>query len=198
MKLTYAKDKLVAFHGIAQDKYGGQYVAGLLKTDPWASLLWCRDENQIRRRPGRRYEEYVAPSWSWASIDAPVLFYEAAGRQQRPAQPASLAVDPELHNIEVEPASSRETGAVKSGVIEMDALVVQARTVTLDPTLFNARENPHTYGRRNSLMSQRVKCLVWSSLILLARQVRTSFPAALSCKRQMLSCGRRMGQLDWA
>jgi hypothetical protein len=52
--LTYPKDKLVAFYGIACDKAHTSYLAGFLKTDPWASLLWCRDENQIRKRPGRR------------------------------------------------------------------------------------------------------------------------------------------------
>jgi hypothetical protein len=47
--LTYPKDKLIAFFGIACDKAGPAYLAGILKTDPWASLLWCRDENKIQQ-----------------------------------------------------------------------------------------------------------------------------------------------------
>jgi len=60
--ITFPKDKLLVFYGIACDKAGSAYLAGFLKTDPWISLLWCRDENQIRWRPGSRSDEYVAPS----------------------------------------------------------------------------------------------------------------------------------------
>jgi hypothetical protein len=149
--LTSPKDKLLAFYGIACDKAGSAYLAGFLKTDPWASLLWCRDENQIQRRPGRRYEEYVAPTWSWASIDAPVLFYEANARHWRKPQLDLSPMDPELRHAEVQPVSSFDTGAVKSGSIEISAYVVITRTAPVQPFLFNTRQGAHTYGRRNCI-----------------------------------------------
>ncbi|KIW03232.1 uncharacterized protein PV09_05454 [Verruconis gallopava] len=147
--LTNHTDKLLAFYGIACDKAGSNYLAGFLKSDPWVSLLWCRDENQIRRRPGRRYEKYVAPSWSWASLDAPVLFYEANARHWRKPQLEPSPMDPELHHAEVEKAFFFDTGAVKGGSVEMSAYVVTARTATVEPFLFNTRHGFHTYGRRN-------------------------------------------------
>jgi hypothetical protein len=147
--LTYPKDKLLAFYGIACAKAGPPYLAGFLKTDPWASLLWCRDENQVRQRPGRRYEEYVSPTWSWANIDAPVLFYEAKARHWRKTQLDPSPMDPELHYVEIQPARFLDTGAVKGGSIVMSAHVVMTRTASVQPFLFNTGQGAHTYGRRN-------------------------------------------------
>ncbi|KAK5163373.1 uncharacterized protein LTR77_010746 [Saxophila tyrrhenica] len=149
MHLTYPADKLRAFHGIAMDKAGGHYNAGFLGADPWASLLWCRDEHQIRMRPGRRYEEYVAPSWSWAAVDAPVLFYEANGRSTREKQLEPVPWDPVLLSASVKQASYFDTGAVKSGSVQLSAFCALARTATNEPYLFNTKLGRHTYGRRN-------------------------------------------------
>ena len=175
--LTNPKDKLLAFYGIACDKAGRAYLAGFLKTDPWASLLWCRDENQIQRRPGYRYEEYVAPTWSWASIDAPVLFYEANARHWRKPQLDPSLMDPELHHAEVQTASSFDTGAVKSGSIEISAYVVMTRTASVEPFLFNTKQGAHTYGRRNC-----VDLLTGEALGLIV------FDVALESKDGILLC----------
>ena len=148
-RLTFPSDKLLAFHGIAMDKSGTNYVAGLLRQDPWASLLWCRDENQVLHRPGQRYTEYVAPSWSWASLDVPVLFYEASGRQGRQPQLDDVFLNPELHAVEAAAASYFETGAVKSGHFELSAYCLTAYTGPTEPFLFNTRQGAHTHGRRN-------------------------------------------------
>lgn len=147
--LTYPADKLVAFYGIANAKSDPGYFAGCMKTDPWASLLWCRDENQIRRRPGQRYAEYVAPSWSWAGIDAPVLFYEAHGRQFRSDKMEPTQYDPELLSADAQAASHFDTGAVKGGSVELLAHISLAVTVSVEPFIFNTRQDAHTYGRRN-------------------------------------------------
>lgn len=148
-RLTYPADKLCAIHGIALHKLGSQYVAGLMRSDPWASLLWCRDENQIRRRPGTRYPEYVAPSWSWASIDVPVRFYEAKASFSREKHLEPVQYDPELHSALVEQASHFDAGAVIGGSIELSAHVCLARTVPNEPYLFNTKLAAHTHGRRN-------------------------------------------------
>jgi hypothetical protein len=147
--LTYSKDKLLAFYGIACAKAGSAYLAGFLKTDPWISLLWCRDENQIRNRPGIRYSDYVAPSWSWASLNAAVLFYEASARHWRQPQLEVSPTDPELLHAEVERASFFDTGTVKGGTIVISAYSAIVRTASVRPFLFNTGQGVHTYGRRN-------------------------------------------------
>ena len=72
--LTRAQDKLAAVGGIASEiaeKTGHTYLAGL-----WAEhllptgLLWSRD---FATTPLTR-PQYRAPSWSWASIDSPVVW----------------------------------------------------------------------------------------------------------------------------
>ncbi|KAI9649471.1 hypothetical protein NHQ30_002047 [Ciborinia camelliae] len=183
--LTYPKDKLLAFYGIACSKIGSEYLAGFLKIDPWASFLWCRDENQIQRRPGRRYEEYVAPTWSWASIDAPVLFYEANARHWRKPQLGPSPLDPELSYVEVEPTSFFDTGAVKSGRIEISAYVVMIRTASVQPFLFNTRQGAHTYGRRNCVDPLTGKAL---GLIV--------FDVASESKDDMLLCCALLQTVD--
>ena len=183
--LTYPKDRLPAFYGIASDKAGPAYLAGFLESDPWASLLWCRDENQIRRRPGRRYEEYVAPTWSWASVDAPVLFYEANARHWRKPQLDPSSMDPELHHAKVQPVSSFDTGAVKGGSIEMSAYVVMTRTASVQPFLFNTKHGAHTYGRRNCVDPHSGEAL---GLIV--------FDVATEAKDNMLLCAALLQTAD--
>lgn len=187
MNLTYPKDKLLAFHGIACDKAGSTYLAGFLKTDPWASLLWCRDENQIRQRPGLRYNEYVAPSWSWASIDAPVLFYEANARYWRKPQLDPVSMDPELHHAKVHPVSFFDTGAIDGGSLEISAYVALTRTASVEPFLFNTRQGTHTYGRRNC-----VNPLTGEALGLII------FDVALEAKDDILLCCALLQTADMA
>ena len=148
-RLSYPSDRLIALYGIAMAKNVNGYHAGIFERDPWASLLWCRDENQTTTRPGKRYTEYVAPSWSWASIDAPVLFYEAKGRQWRKPHLGRTLHDPKLHLVEVQAASKTDAGAVKGGKIDFSAYVCTAYTAPVEPLLFNTQEGSHTHGRRN-------------------------------------------------
>jgi hypothetical protein len=71
-KLTYPSDKLVAIAGIAKEIQpyvtDSEYKAGLWMNDMHRGLLW----SPIRYRSTQgaiRYAEYIAPSWSWASIN---------------------------------------------------------------------------------------------------------------------------------
>jgi len=63
-QLTYAKDKLYVFSGIAANKSraNAYYLVGIWEIDIWAGLLWTRDTGLYPGQPGRRYSDYVAPS----------------------------------------------------------------------------------------------------------------------------------------
>jgi hypothetical protein len=71
-QLTYESDKLIAIAGIAREiqsyTSGSHYKAGIWLNDIHRGLLWSpiRDAGT---QGAVRYKEYVAPSWSWASID---------------------------------------------------------------------------------------------------------------------------------
>ena len=75
--LTYESDKLVALAGIARQVQlvtGDDYVAGMWKSQFPLSLGWHVERVQDPRVPlARRPSAYRAPSWSWASVNAPIL-----------------------------------------------------------------------------------------------------------------------------
>ncbi|THV50641.1 hypothetical protein BGAL_0142g00220 [Botrytis galanthina] len=73
--LTYGKDKLPAFSGIAKlefDENGDQYLAGMWRKKIEVQLCWGRVGWLASKRPPWR-----APSWSWASIDGEVRWLES-------------------------------------------------------------------------------------------------------------------------
>lgn len=67
--LTKASDKFPAFSGIVQrlQPVLGDYLAGLWRRDIIRGLWWVKEAG------GGPVSEYRAPSWSWASVDGPVL-----------------------------------------------------------------------------------------------------------------------------
>jgi hypothetical protein len=85
--LAYLTDKLRAIAGLAakfQQLYGGTYLAGLWEEDIQCGLSWaakmpwyrkpnpdqirCHDSSSINAERMTDKPEYVAPSWSWASV----------------------------------------------------------------------------------------------------------------------------------
>jgi hypothetical protein len=109
-ELTNHADKLSAMSGLAQvivDSLGikpGAYLAGLWQAQLLKDLLWHV------RGPGepRRYLEYHAPSWSWASILGGVKYF---------TEHYQFAFEPSVTVLEAscETSSLDPTGRVKSG-----------------------------------------------------------------------------------
>ncbi|RYP90002.1 hypothetical protein DL770_003847 [Monosporascus sp. CRB-9-2] len=78
-KLTYLSDKLVAISGVARwhkERSNDEYLAGLWRTYLETQLLWhvAAEDEKEGGSFGPRPVEYVAPSWSWASVDKPVNY----------------------------------------------------------------------------------------------------------------------------
>ncbi|RFU30677.1 hypothetical protein B7463_g5660, partial [Scytalidium lignicola] len=75
-QLSFENDKLPAVSGIASEVHeitDLEYLAGLWKENLVADLCWHRDyEIGGLQVPGIQREIYVAPSWSWASIDGSI------------------------------------------------------------------------------------------------------------------------------
>jgi hypothetical protein len=72
--ITKHTDRLPALSGLAQavtQETKGEYLAGLWKSGLLEGLLWCKTEAGQILGPA---PEYVAPSWSWASVTGPVQF----------------------------------------------------------------------------------------------------------------------------
>jgi hypothetical protein len=72
--LTYECDKLVAIAAVAEElgqSYKCKYLAGLWEKDLELDLQWARVDQphsvkKVALKP--RAKEYIAPTWSWASI----------------------------------------------------------------------------------------------------------------------------------
>ncbi|PSN68598.1 HET-domain-containing protein [Corynespora cassiicola Philippines] len=74
--LTFPQDKLVAISGLArqlQYAFGGAiYLSGLWETNLTQDLLWHVKPGTV----ASRYSEYIAPSWSWASMNGQVEYFK--------------------------------------------------------------------------------------------------------------------------
>ena len=73
-KLTKGEDKLPALSGIADifsTRTQDEYLAGLWRNNFHLNLLWYSNIKDLDELPSRP-TEYLAPSWSWASVDCRV------------------------------------------------------------------------------------------------------------------------------
>ena len=114
-KLTRATDRLIAVSSIARELANAvfmkkKYLAGLWDMNLLFQLAWITVKGRTtppRKKLGQ--EGYVAPSWSWASIEAPAqprsIFNFDSGLKP-------LAV---VRNAEVKLVTEFEFGAVKAG-----------------------------------------------------------------------------------
>ncbi|KAI1383430.1 heterokaryon incompatibility protein-domain-containing protein [Hypoxylon trugodes] len=72
--LTNITDKLPALSGIARayaQHHDSDYMAGLWLRDIGTGLLWYRRTSEPLQRP----TTYIAPSWSWASVEGSMDFF---------------------------------------------------------------------------------------------------------------------------
>lgn len=125
--LTMPQDKLTALAGVARvvaDINGDNYYAGVWRTHIYEDLFWrvyAQEEvmevhgNAHRPRKGRvigsisRPDIWRAPSWSWASLDAPILFM--------PLEYKNLLA--KVIDCRTEPAGQDKFGAVSAGVLKI-------------------------------------------------------------------------------
>lgn len=108
--ITNPNDKLVAISGMAKEMamiLNDDYVAGLWRKNLVDDLLWYTIG--VPGRYATRPKSYRAPSWSWASIDAPVLF----------ADDLDLADYVENLQVDVEAVDIDLTMEIKSAIISL-------------------------------------------------------------------------------
>ena len=115
--LTYDTDKLPALSGLATEvaKFqDGTYYAGLWWEDMASGMLWFRGRAAELNKPS----EYLAPSWSWASLNGWTLAYED--------QPAKITLpDIMFRECHLESKNDDKHGAIKSGWLDLSAPVVR-------------------------------------------------------------------------
>jgi hypothetical protein len=75
-RLTFASDRSAAILGIAkkfQSRYNVHYATGLWLEDLHRGLLWIRSPSE-RGTKHNHHTSDSAPSWSWISVQFPILF----------------------------------------------------------------------------------------------------------------------------
>jgi len=120
--LTRQTDKLIAVGAIAREMASsgvdaGRYLAGLWETALVQQLDWLCVTG--RQTPARKYlgdAEYVAPSWSWASITAPIQPRMPSLPSHEPETQVVLA---EVIAVDVQTLTDYAYGAVKSGWVKL-------------------------------------------------------------------------------
>ena len=142
-RLTYGRDKLAAISAIAfriSNESGWTYLAGLWKEYLFLDLQWHRDPQSTMSRPGKddptnplypRSAEYRAPSWSWASMDGPVVDPNEGGDPRKEFHFRILSCDVEYRNI-ASPAKFHFE-QVRCGTLVVEARVIELHWRWADP-----------------------------------------------------------------
>ena len=114
LQLTYPSDKLVTLAGLAKQlaEPGDQYLAGLWKSRILEDLQWqIATHKDVYPRP-----KWRAPSWSWASIEAPL---SAVGAFYRNETPMRHELSAQLIDHKIVPKTTDEYGELQSGTIRL-------------------------------------------------------------------------------
>jgi hypothetical protein len=118
--LTNAEDKLIALSAIAQrigEAPGFNYLAGLWQQSLELDLLW-----RVSGIPNPRTGIFLAPTWSWASVDSVITWvgYRRSGGEQE-----SMA---EVVSVEVtsHPADAQKTGQIHGGSLTLLGILKKA------------------------------------------------------------------------
>ncbi|KAI0881269.1 heterokaryon incompatibility protein-domain-containing protein [Annulohypoxylon maeteangense] len=141
LSITYNSDKLPSLSGLAKQmakkRPDAKYLAGLWEDSLAVDLLWKRNEYADKpHAPSARITEWIAPSWSWVSLGAPVHFpfgpLVSTGKGVPRPKANWVETFPKLFEIECDLATSDITGKISGGFIKITGRVIQA---TLNTTL---------------------------------------------------------------
>ena len=95
-KLTFQTDRLPAISAVASiiaDATGDRYLAGLWRNDLVAGLTWVA----LAYTKAAPHQEYIAPTWSWASLPVEARYYLGRTRRSRDADLEASVVDAWTH-----------------------------------------------------------------------------------------------------
>lgn len=124
--LTYSSDRLAALSGIAKvlhSRYQCNYLAGLWETDLVDGLCWSvlpQDET------AERLQEYIAPSWSWASVNGPGSWTPLLDKDSQNGLRA------EIVQAHCTLKTNNPFGAVKDGRLAIRGAVLQGQLSSRD------------------------------------------------------------------
>jgi hypothetical protein len=128
--LTLAEDKLTAISGLAhiiQSETEDEYVAGMWRKDLEVQLCWYI----LRGRKYRKTAPYIAPTWSWASLDDVVrvpadFYYQTTARDDFV----------NVLDIQLQPAGTDPLGQLASANLRLGCVFLLRVTFHFDQEQF--------------------------------------------------------------
>lgn len=146
LDLSYATDTLPAVSGIAKtvQKFTNeeiQYAAGIWINSrdsrvSWFDLAW-RVAITISHSPAavkrEKSSSYIAPSWSWASAGAPII-YSDRGSQQGGLSRGTADEFFEIIDIKLQHLGKDTMGQLRNGIMRLRGTMPMDFSVTLEPT----------------------------------------------------------------
>lgn len=124
--LTYQTDRLPALSGVASiiyNKTGVRYLAGLWEQTLPANLCWHLESVDILKYAPT---QYVAPSWSWASITQAITYRSSLIRQGFNPSVAVVEVHCDVPGL-------NPLGKVSNGHLVLRGKVIQIQLSCRDP-----------------------------------------------------------------
>ncbi len=121
LHLSHEEDRLPALSGLAQQyhyRLKSGYLAGLWKENLLADLIWFSFVNSTSEAPRystKRTKKWRAPSWSWASVEGPILFSNPNPFEDVDANEGKFINWSHIISAECTPLSSDTTGTVANG-----------------------------------------------------------------------------------
>jgi hypothetical protein len=135
--ITKNSDRLIAISGLAH-RFGEvlghdsqDYAAGLWLSDLAFSLSWHGDSLPLTRGPrSHRHTEYVAPSWSWASVSGYIRLLDPVIAQGYTRIGMDISILCDEFQVVMEPVTSNNPfGQVISGRITLSGFIVPGKTL---------------------------------------------------------------------
>jgi len=138
--LTKPSDKLVAFSGVARDidrsAALGEYLAGHWRENLEVQLLWRCKEGAISHENcdgrGQRPEHYLAPSWSWASLNHKAIYIS----RDYYSEITNVALVAKVVATKVKLLTNDSFGEVKAGYLRIQGKLI---AITVDTGSFQER-----------------------------------------------------------
>jgi hypothetical protein len=122
LNLTFQTDILPAMSGCAtviSELTGDEYIAGMWRRTLSQDLCWYNNTGD-HRKPQSRSREWIAPSWSWASV-LPGHTIQFLGLVKAPHEPGINFIKNSIMHTYCEPDGKNQLGRLKSGYLKLEA-----------------------------------------------------------------------------
>jgi hypothetical protein len=161
--LTHNSDKLPAISGLASlvaEHDSGKYCAGVWWEDIAFGICWKKSDQLSRT------DDYIAPSWSWASVSGPVEFINANYHPYDYQIKISLMSQVTFHNFYSAKRGLDDYGQLDMALVNLSAPVTSVNTTNEEILQISGVDSSETFEltfdfEKESRESTMAMFLIW-------------------------------------